>query len=201
MMKIIKLIHKKLFSRSSSLFMNKNRKYSKYPNLKIGDWTYGQPQIRSRRDGGTLKIGKFCSFAPGVKIFLGREHRTDWITTYPFNAFFKEVAPYYSEYSRTKGDVIIGNDAWIATDAIILSGVEIGNGAVIGARSVVTKDVAPYSIVAGNPAKFIRFRFDEETINNLQEIAWWNWPMSKIRESWPLLISPDIELFISKYKK
>ena len=199
-MKIIKLIYKKLFARSTSPFMNKNAKYTKYPNLEIGDWTYGRPQIRSRREGGALKIGKFCSFAPGVKILLGREHRTDWITTYPFNAFFEE-APQHSEHSRTKGDVIIGNDVWIATDAVILSGVEIGNGAVIGARSVVTKDVAPYSIVAGNPAKFIRFRFDEETINNLQEIAWWDWPMPKIRESWPLLISPDVGLFISKYKK
>lgn len=199
-MKIIKYLYKKLFSRSTSKFMNKNRKYSKYPNLEIGDWTYGNPQIRSRRDGNTLRIGKFCSIAPGVKIFLGREHRTDLITAYPFNVFFKEAAQ-FSEHPYSKGNVIIGNDVWIATDAIILSGVEIGNGAVIGARSVVTKDVEPYSIVAGNPARFIRFRFDETTINALQEIAWWNWPISKIQEAWPLLLSSDLGLFISKYKK
>lgn len=186
---------KKIFSRSARFFMRDNKRYSKY---EIGDWTYGNPRIRSWREGATLKIGRFCSLAEGATILLGGEHRIDWIATHPVNILFgtKRVPG----LPRSKGDVIIGNDVWIGTDALILSGVEIGNGAVIAARSVVTEDVAPYSIMAGNPAKHIKFRFSESIIDDLQKIAWWDWPLSKIEEAWPLLLSSDIEAFIAKYK-
>jgi carbonic anhydrase/acetyltransferase-like protein (isoleucine patch superfamily) len=85
-------------------------------------------------------------------------------------------------------------------DAVILSGVKIGNGAVIAARSVVNKDIPPYAIVAGNPGRLVKCRFDQATIADLQEIAWWNWPVSKIKDAWPLLLSSDIKLFIERYK-
>jgi acetyltransferase-like isoleucine patch superfamily enzyme len=101
---------------------------------------------------------------------------------------------------HTKGDVVIGNDVWIGQDALILSGVQIGNGAAIAARSVVKEDVLPYSIVAGNPAQHIKFRFSKSVIRDLQSIAWWNWPLPKIEEAWPLLLSSDIETFIATYK-
>jgi acetyltransferase-like isoleucine patch superfamily enzyme len=197
----VKKAMKKLFVRPAPFFLNQNKKYSKY---EIGEWTYasGKLRIRFRRTGTTLiklKIGRFCSLADGVTILLGGEHRVDWITTYPINILFgiKRLPG----LPHSKGDVIIGNDVWIGTDALILSGVEIGNGAVVASRSVVTKDVAPYSIVAGNPAKFIRFRFDKRIIDDLQKIAWWNWSSSEIEEAWPLLLSSDIGAFIAKYKK
>jgi len=102
-------------------------------------------------------------------------------------------------YPHTKGEVVIGSDVWIGQDALILSGVTIGHGSVIAARSVVTKDVQPYSIVAGNPARHIRFRFPEETIRSLLEIAWWDWPSIKIQEAWPMLQSSRVEDFITQY--
>ena len=187
---------KRLFVPDEPFFMNKNKRYAKYH---IGDWTYGTPQVFSWREGTTLKIERFCSIADGVIILLGGEHRIDWVTTYPFSKLFPKARG-FTGHPRSRGDVIIGNDVWIGTDALILSGVEIGNGAVIAARSVVTEDVAPYSIMAGNPAKHIKFRFSESIIDDLQKIAWWDWPLSKIEEAWPLLLSSDIEAFIARYK-
>jgi virginiamycin A acetyltransferase len=192
----VKKAIKRVFSPSEPFFMNKNKKYSRY---EIGEWTYGNPSIRSGRAARTLKIGRFCAIAYGVVIRLGEEHRTDWVTTYPFSRLFPK-AKSFPGHPRSKGDVIIGNDVWVGRDALILSGVEIGNGAVIAARSVVTKDVPPYSIMAGNPVKLVRFRFNKSIIAELQKIAWWNWPMPKIEEAWPLLLSSDIEAFIRKYK-
>jgi acetyltransferase-like isoleucine patch superfamily enzyme len=130
---------------------------------------------------------------------LGGEHRSDWLTTYPFTALCAQ-ANCFSGHPKTKGDVLIGNDVWIGNSALILSGVKIGDGAVIGARSVITKDVAPYSIFAGNPAKFYRFRFDEEKIAELLKISWWEWPFEKIMQAWPLLLSNKIDEFIQKYR-
>jgi acetyltransferase-like isoleucine patch superfamily enzyme len=187
---------KRLFIPDEPFFMNKNKRYAKY---QIGEWTYGTPTVFSWREGTTLKIGRFCAIADGVIILLGGEHRIDWVTTYPFSKLFPK-AKGFTGHPRSRGDVIIGNDVWIGTDALILSGVEIGNGAVIAARSVVTEDVAPYSIVAGNPAKHIKFRFNESRRDDLQKIAWWDWPLSKIEEAWPLLLSSDIKAFIAKYK-
>ncbi len=185
-----------LVSQKDFLFMSQNERYAGY---QIGDWTYGDPEVRSWGEGTTLKIGRFCSISNGVVIFLGGEHRPDWVTTYPFNVIFRD-ARNFSGHPRTKGDVIIGNDVWIGYGVMILSGITIGNGAIIAARSVVTKDVAPYSIVAGNPAHHIRFRFSDSTIEALQRIAWWDWPLTKIMEAWPLLLSTDIDVFVNKYK-
>jgi acetyltransferase-like isoleucine patch superfamily enzyme len=187
---------KRLFVPDDPFFMNKNKRYAKYH---IGDWTYGTPQVFSWREGTTLKIERFCSIADGVIILLGGEHRIDWVTTYPFSKLFPKARG-FTGHPRSRGDVIIGNDVWIGTEALILSGVKIGNGAVIAARSVVTEDVAPYSIMAGNPAKHIKFRFSESIIDDLQKIAWWDWPLSKIEEAWPLLLSSNIEAFITRYK-
>jgi virginiamycin A acetyltransferase len=180
---------------STPKFMARTARYSSY---QIGDWSYGEPTLLSWGEGATLNIGRFCSIAPKVIIMLGGEHRVDWVTTYPFNKIFAE-AKGFTGHPRTKGDVIIGNDVWIGYDALILSGVSIANGAVVAARSVVVEDVAPYSIVAGNPARHIRFRFAESTIAALEQIAWWDWPLPKIMEALPSLLSSDIEQFIATY--
>jgi acetyltransferase-like isoleucine patch superfamily enzyme len=176
-------------------FLTQNEAYSGY---RVGEWSYGSPRIISWGEGATFVIGRFCSVAGGVTILLGGEHRVDWVTTYPFNVLFKE-AQGIEGHPKTKGDVTIGNDVWIGTDAFILSGVTVGDGAVIAARSVVTKDVPPYSIVAGNPARVVRYRFSQPLVGSLLRIAWWDWPLPKIVEALPLLLSHDVEAFVAAY--
>lgn len=169
-----------------------------YQGFSIGEWSYGHPRVPRGEDGTTLTVGRFCSFASGVTILTGFNHRTDWVSTYPFQVMVgdKMRLPYPS---ISKGDVVIGNDVWVGTDALILSGVTIGNGAVIGARSVVTKNVPPYAIVAGSPARVVKYRFDQQTIDALLAIAWWDWPQAKIEEALPLLMSSDLKAFIRRY--
>lgn len=176
-------------------FMAENKRYAGYH---IGAGTYGWPEILYFDAGATLKIGAYCSIAPGVKILLGGEHHIEYITTYPFSLLLDE-ARHLPGYPYNKGDVTIGNDVWIGQDAMILSGVNVGDGAVIAARSVVTRDVANYSVVAGDPARHIKFRFSQETIDALLRIAWWDWPAAEIRKAWPLLQSPDVDRFIAQY--
>lgn len=131
---------------------------------------------------------------------LGGEHRADWITTYPFNALFGEGA-HITGHPSSKGDIVVGNDVWIGYQSCISSGVTIGNGAIIGARSVITKDVPPYAIVAGNPAKFVRYRFPQETIDKLESLAWWDWDISVIKGAIPLLLSNKIDEFFTSPEK
>jgi acetyltransferase-like isoleucine patch superfamily enzyme len=174
---------------SNKVFMSMNPKYERYD---IGEWTYGSPIIKRYGDKTKLSIGKYCSIAETVQILLGGEHRTDWITTYPFNVMWSEASQ-FEGHPSTKGNVSIGNDVWIGQNAIILSGVTIGNGAVIGAGSVITKDVPAYAIVAGNPARLVRFRFNEEQITKLERIAWWDWPIERIKKVLPFLLSSDFD--------
>lgn len=138
----------------------------------------------------TLTIGSFVSIGPRVSIYVGGEHRTDWGSTYHFSEVFSDVEKI--DCIRTKGDVVIGSDVWIGGNVVILSGVTIGDGAVIGAGAVVSKDVAPYSIVAGNPIREIRKRFTEEQRERLLRIKWWDWEDEKIDKIIPILMSGDI---------
>lgn len=138
-------------------------------------------------NGDKLKIGKFCSVACGAKfLFTSANHAMKSLSTYTFPIFFEEwdldVKNITSAWDN-KGDIIIGNDVWIGYEAVILSGVKIGDGAVIGTRAVVTKDVPPYTIVGGVPARPIRKRFSDDIISELLRIQWWNWPADKIRRN------------------
>ncbi len=134
-----------------------------------------------------LVIGKFCSIACGAKfIFTSANHALGSLSTYPFPIFYDEWAldaVNVTDAWDNKGDIVVGNDVWIGYEAVILSGVTIGDGAIIGARAVVTKDVPPYTIVAGVPARPIRKRFDEETIARLEQLRWWDWPEDEIRRN------------------
>jgi len=130
---------------------------------------------------------------------MGGEHRIDWVTTYPFNVLNKKYS-YVKGHPMSKGDIKIGNDVWVGMNATIMSGVTIGDGAVIANGSIVSKDVKPYEIVGGNPAKHIKFRFDEEIINNLLEIAWWNLNNELLEKYIPLMLNSDIEKFINAIK-
>jgi acetyltransferase-like isoleucine patch superfamily enzyme len=164
----------------------------------VGINTYGHGGIKIVHTNGDQKItiGKFCSIAEGVTMFLGAEHRVDWFSTYPFGHIHGDKFPKVKKgngHPSSKGDITIGNDVWIATNAVIMSGVTIGDGAVVGAYSIVTKDVPPYMIVAGNPAKQIRKRFSDEIINKLLELKWWDMDESRINEISDILCSNDLE--------
>ena len=165
----------------------------------IGAYTYGQPTVLyGGKDSGRLTIGKFCSIADGVVILLGGNHRIDWVTTYPFSALLDEFKN-IPGHPATKGDVVIGNDVWLAHQSLILSGVTIGDGAVVAARVVVTKNVPPYSIVAGNPARVIRYRFSEDTIARLLRIRWWDWDIAKIKQNIPAMLVADVDEFALRH--
>ncbi len=173
----------------------------RYPQYKIGTGSYARDlEVLSWGEGAVLTMGSYCSIAEGVKIFLGGEHRMDWVTTYPFSYLWDE-ARHIPGHPKTKGDVTIGSDVWIGTDAVISSGVSIGHGAVVAARAVVTNDVPPYAVAAGNPAKVIKYRFDEETIEALLEIAWWDWDRDRIAANIEYLLSGRIDEFIRINKK
>lgn len=169
-------------------------------NVHIGSWTYGQPHIYLGAREYHVYIGKFCSIADNVKMIIGGEHRTDWVTTYPFGCEIDGFRPNPAYYAA-KGDIHIGNDVWIGMNATILSGITVGDGAVIGADSVISRNVEDYEIVAGNPARHIRYRFSEEQVDALKRIRWWDWPIDKIKRFVPLLESPDIDSFIRAAEK
>lgn len=167
--------------------------------VEIGDYTYGVPNVVTNGDIAKLRIGKFCSIAECVTILLSAEHRPDFVTTYPFNVLMSYRYGYIKGHPTSRGDIEIGNDVWIGYGATIMSGVHIGDGAVIAARSVVTKDVAPYEIVGGVPAKPIRKRFDDDVIGELLKIRWWDWDLQKIAGAVPLLQSNQIRRFLDEY--
>lgn len=175
--------------------MSENPEYSRYS---IGKWTYGFPVIQFPDDGANLRIGKYCSIADGVTILLGGEHRIDWLSTYPFSVLWKSAKGFVG-HPKQKGDVVIGNDVWIGKNALILSGVKIGNGAVIGASCVVTRNVPPYTVVAGNPARVVKERFAPVHCEALERIAWWNWTDEKVQQALPLLLSGNVDQFITAH--
>jgi acetyltransferase-like isoleucine patch superfamily enzyme len=152
-----------------------------------------------------INVGKYCSIGRDCNFFLHANHRYDWITTSSqlWGPVTNEIAQMHMEmgHPTCNGDITVGNDVWIGAKSTIMSGVKIGDGAIVAANSVVTKDVEPYAIVGGNPSKLIRYRFDENQIKDLLEISWWNWNESKIREEAMILWSKDINYFIEKHKK
>lgn len=163
--------------------------------ITIGEYTYGADSINVWfQDKANVKIGKFCSIASGVQILLAADHRTDWITTYPFGHINQSIFTkhFASGHPKTNGDVVIGNDVWIGHRATIMSGITIGDGAVIAANAHVVKNVDAYSIVGGNPAKHLKYRFNESIRNRLIEIQWWNFPKDEIDKMSHILCSSDI---------
>lgn len=173
----------------------------RFPNHRFGRGTYDDDlKILEWGEGAKLQVGQFCSIAAGARIILGGNHRVDWVTTYPFSHFRERwpTAAGIPGHPATRGDVIIGNDVWIGYGATILSGVSIGDGAVIGAHAVVSRDVPSYAVAVGNPAKVVRHRFDQPTIDRLLAVSWWDWPEQKIARFMPRLLDPDIEAFLNE---
>jgi acetyltransferase-like isoleucine patch superfamily enzyme len=171
---------------------NLRANYAKVYNpdkVDIGDFTYGFPIVRSWGENARLKIGKFCSIGANVQIYLGGNHHTNWLTTYPFNVLLKDQYPGIDEErAATKGDVTIGNDVWIADNVTIMSGVTIGDGAVIANGAVVTRNIPPYSIAGGVPARTRRARMEALSLE-VDGIRWWDWPLEKLAEAIPMLMS------------
>jgi acetyltransferase-like isoleucine patch superfamily enzyme len=158
----------------------------------IGKYTYGNPHFKIWGEEERIEIGAFCSIAEEVVIFGGGEHRTEWASTFPLRIAFEDRLAGIDGHPTSKGTTKIGSDVWIGFRSIILSGVTIGDGAVIGAGSVVSRDVMPYAIVAGNPAKLIRYRFNEDCIKKLLDLKWWEWDTNKIQENISILSSNNL---------
>ncbi|NJN65581.1 MAG: Vat family streptogramin A O-acetyltransferase [Chloroflexaceae bacterium] len=178
------------------------------PNISVGDYTYyDDPEDSEHFErrvlyhfpfiGDRLIIGKFCSIARGVTFIMnGANHETTGFSTYPFSIFgngWERVQPASYRQASYKGDTMVGNDVWLGYEAVILPGVTIGDGAIIGAKAVVTRDVAPYTVVGGNPAQVIRQRFPDHVVRALLEIAWWDWDVAKISRNLEQITSADIE--------
>lgn len=161
--------------------------------ISIGEKTYGIPQVIWYDNTLRLSIGKYCSIADGVEIIMGGNHHHEWLTTYPFYRDNKIYLEATGKQDKACRNTTIGNDVWIGKNALILGGINIGDGAVIGAGSVVCKDIPPYAIAAGNPIKILKYRFSAEVINELIEIKWWDWDENKIKESIPFLLDENIE--------
>jgi virginiamycin A acetyltransferase len=176
------------------------------PNILVGDYTYYddledpynfEKNVLYHFDfiGDKLLIGKFCAIASGVKFIMnGGNHETRPVSSYPFQIFengWERIAASVSY--PMKGNTMVENDVWIGTEAVIMPGVRIGNGAVVASKAVVTKDVPDYAIVAGNPATVVKMRFSETEIQQLLRTAWWNWDVEKITRNLHLIHSADVE--------
>lgn len=176
----------------------------KNPNIIVGDYTYyddfENPENFERNvlyhfdfEGDRLIIGKFCSIASDVKFIMnGGNHRTDWFTNYPFPVFGNGWEHAMPDSWPNKGDTVIGNDVWIGYGAMLMPGVQVGDGAIIATGSVVTRNVEPYTIVGGNPAALIRKRFDDAVIQELLQIRWWDWEIQKITRHLPAICGGDL---------
>ena len=167
--------------------------------MSYGKYTYGTPNILWKNKDANLVVGNFCSIANNVNIYLGGNHKTDWVTTYPFGHINQNIFNKFNGegHPSTKGDVIVGNDVWIGNNVTIMSGVTIGDGVVIANNSHVVKNIEPYSLVGGNPAKLIKYRFTPEQIEKLLVIKWWYWEDDKINNHTNLLCNDNIDEFIN----
>lgn len=201
---------KKIYPRTNDLQTIYLKNVITNPNISIGDFTIYNDFINDPRDfeknnvlyhypinNDKLIIGKFCSIACGAKfIMTSANHTNSSFSTYPFPIFFEEWDENLnvSDAWDNKGDIVIGNDVWIGYDAVIMSGIHIGHGAIIGTRAVVTKDVPPYAIVGGVPAKIIKMRYDDAIIKNLLDIKWWNWDIEYIQKYLSNIRSESMQL-------
>lgn len=187
------------------------------PNIRVGRYSYysgyyhghafddcARYLAADRDDVDRLIIGSFCSIGSGASFIMAgnQGHRTDWIATFPFYYMRDEhtFAEAVDGFCRA-GDTVIGNDVWIGSEAMIMPGVQVGNGAVIAARAVVTRSVPAYAIVAGMPARAVRRRFDDECCALLEEMQWWDWPLERIQEAVPLLCSSDVRKLYAFWDK
>jgi acetyltransferase-like isoleucine patch superfamily enzyme len=169
------------------------------PRVTVGRHTYGAPEIPTFAGSAvTVEIGSFCSIAANVTLLLGAGHNTGWVSTYPIREIF-DLPGRFERHPTYRGPTVIGNDVWVGRDVLILDGITIGHGAVIGARAVVTKDVRPYAIVGGVPAREIRRRFTDDQVEALLNVAWWDWPDERIIREAAFLNGSGIDEFLARH--
>lgn len=167
--------------------------------LTMGAHSYGLPRVLAYAgNDARARVGAFCSIGADVEFLLGGYHHPEWVSTFPFRIMLQLPGAFEDGQPTTRGDVVVENDVWIGRGAKILSGVTVANGAVVGAFAVVTRDVRPYAIVVGNPARELRRRFDDERVDALLASRWWEWPLERIVEYVPLLCSPDVDAFLER---
>lgn len=187
------------------------------PNIIVGKYSYysgyyhghsfddcARYLLPDRDDVDRLIIGSYCSIGTGASFIMAgnQGHRHEWISSFPF-FYMNEVPEFQGAKNgyQPAGDTIIGNDVWIGAEAMIIPGIKIGDGAVVGSRALVTKDVAPYAVVGGNPAKEIKKRFAEQDISMLLEMKWWNWELYQLKEVMPMMCNSDIAALYQYYLK
>lgn len=176
------------------------KRLEKAGRVTIGDHTraYSIPTIKHFiHDETKLRIGDYCSLSTEAVIYLGGKHKVDAVTTYPHRILWGMEGAGKDGFPTPTGDSEIGSDVWLCPGSHVLSGVRIGHGAIVGAGSVVTKDVPDFAVVAGNPARIVRYRFSKEQIAALLEIAWWEWPRDEVERAVPLLAGENIDDFIA----
>ncbi len=189
-----KLVFLKKFIKASNIFIGE---YTYFDDCRYGPDQFEEYNVLYNYDFSKVKlvIGKFCAIAAETRFIMTGDHKLDAISTYPFPVFKQGWEHAYNVCDLpVKGDIVVGNDVWFGYDSLVKNGVTIGNGAIIATRAVVVKDVPAYSIVAGNPAKVVKMRFDDKTIERLQKIAWWDWDIEKITRNLNLICNLDVDL-------
>lgn len=181
------------------------------PQIEIGEYTYYDDPDDSENFarnvlylypfiGDKLIIGKFCALARGLKFIMnGANHKLSGVSTYPFQIFgcgWEKMMPNLEELPY-KGNTVVGNDVWIGYEAVVMPGVTIGDGAIVAARSVVTRDVPPYAVVGGNPATVRKYRFSDQVVARLLRLAWWHWPIDKISANLKHIVGGDVDALLS----
>jgi acetyltransferase-like isoleucine patch superfamily enzyme len=184
-----------LLGESVSLIYTGAKKLINNKNVTVGRYSYGEPNIPNYIPGSKIIVGNFTSIGGDVSILLGGAHHIDYVTTFPFDILWLHK----SQDKHFKTTTKIGNDVWIGHGATILGGVNIGDGAIIGAGTVVSKNVEPYSVIVGSPMKCLRKRFSDDIIEALLRIKWWNWSDEKISKELPLLLNADVKKFVEKH--
>jgi acetyltransferase-like isoleucine patch superfamily enzyme len=168
--------------------------------LVMGNMSYYAPKIvKYKGDTGRVIVGSFASVAHDAEFYVGGLHRTEWVSLYGLRAMLELPGAHEDGFTHGRGDIVVGSDTWIANGCTVMSGVTIGDGAVVGTKAVVAKDVRPYAIVVGNPAREIRRRFSDEQIEALLRIRWWDWPTETVKEHVALLSDPDVDAFIARF--
>jgi acetyltransferase-like isoleucine patch superfamily enzyme len=189
-------VRERLFQEDSNRF----RAHVRAGRVEVGRHTFGEPTVVFfRGDTCKVRIGAFSGISSNAEIMPGGIHRLDWVSTFPFRALWGLPGAFEDGNPFSKGDVEIGNDVYIGRKACILSGVRIGDGAVVGAHSVISRDVPPYAIAAGAPARVVRYRFCEQQREALLRIAWWTWSDEEILDHVDALNGMSVEEFIARY--